>query len=184
MRISFGTIEVEFSSQPSRLEMEKRLSNAGLKYELIDTANEYSRCFYSLEFKPQMERQQSSRRSIGLSSSRTGVEPQLLLNLATNLLYLGIDQSVFIFSTLAAPTRRLDLTSPFYWMALFSTLDRILVVHEIGILWLDTNGDIVWRHDAADIISSVALQEPRTVELQLLEGGRTNLDLVTGTVLD
>jgi hypothetical protein len=69
-------------------------------------------------------------------------------------------------------------------MTFFPALERILVVHEIGLSWLDMTGDVVWRYDASDIISSVALPGSLTLELRLFEGGRTTLELTTGRELD
>jgi hypothetical protein len=160
--------------------MERELERRGYAFEIIQTEQEHPRTFYSLEFHPDLRDQGSSPRSIGLCASRTGIEPQLLVDPAAALLYVGIDASILIINHSAALVKRLDLPSPFYWMTLFNRLTRILVVHEIGLLCLDSEGSIVWRHDTADIISFISLRAANTLEVKLLEGGTTSLDLKTG----
>jgi hypothetical protein len=184
MRLSFGMYSIELVTHTCRRELDSALQKIGARQEVIDVANGEGNAFYVLKFKPEIiESPESGSRFIGLCSSRTGIEPQILLNTSTKQLYLGLDSSLLIFTIPSGPTRCLNLDGPFYSMTLFQALERILVVHEIGLLWLDTSGDIVWHHDASDVISAVIRPAPDTLELRLFEGGRTALDLTTGRVL-
>lgn len=162
--------------------MESVLQRSGGPFEIIQTEQEHPRIFYSLEFRTDFGDQESTPRSIGLCASRTGIDPQLLFIPTPSLLYVAIDLSILIINRSAVLQKRLDLPSPFYWMTLFNALGRILVVHEIGLLWLDPEGTIVWRHDT-EIISFISLRTPDTIEVKLLEGGAISLDLKTGRVL-
>ena len=187
MRLSFGIYSIELATYASRRELDNALQQAGSRQEVIDAENGEGSVFYALKFTPEItgtESPESGSRFIGLCASRTGIEPQILFSASTKLLFLGLDSSLLIFATLPGPTRHLKLDGPFYSMTFFPALERILVVHEIGLLWLDMTGDVVWRHDASDVISTVALPESHTLELRLFEGGRTTLDLPTGRVLE
>jgi hypothetical protein len=180
MRISFDKYSIEITSHASRSDLQAKLQNSGGPYEMIETT-EYERAFYSIKFRPEFTASDLELRSIGLCSSQTGIEPQLLFNPVKGIFYLGADSSFFIFDSMTGPTRhrRVNLDSPFYWMSLFSALDRILVVHEIGLLWLRTDGDIVWRH-STEIISSISILDSQSINVKLMEGGHITLDMLTG----
>jgi hypothetical protein len=180
MRLSLGTYSIETTSYASRRELEKALQRIGGWPEVIDVASGEGSAFYLLKFGSEIKNPSQPNRHMGLCACRTGIEPQILLHAPLELVHLGLDSSLLIFSICTGLIKRLTLPSPFYWMSFFADLDTILVQHEIGLLSLNPKGDIVWSYDAGDIITSFALRAPRTLELGLFEGGRVTVDLVTG----
>jgi hypothetical protein len=181
MRISFDNYSVEMSSHANRAELETKLRNSGGPYEVFER-KDHEHLFYSLELRPEFTNLESHRRSFGLCGSTTGVEPQVLISASSRCLYVGMDSTLFILSIFAAPPRRLELGSPFYWMTLFHDLNKILVVHEIGLLCINVNGDLLWQQ-ATDIIASAALSKDHRLEVLFMGGGGIDLDLHTGKVL-
>lgn len=184
MRLSLGTYSIQISAYTSRRELESALQRTGGQPDFIDVANGEGSIFYLLKFASELENSARPNRYIGLCACRTGIEPQILLYSPLELVYVGLDSSLLRFSIGVGLTKRLTLDSPFYWMALFGDLDKILVVHEIGLLCLNTKGEIVWTYDAGDVIASTTLLSPQTLKLSYFEGGGSALDLTTGRMLD
>jgi hypothetical protein len=183
MRISLATYDLQFAAHASKSEMEMHLQRAGRPYDILQAAGGHERRFYSLEFHPQIETLKSRFASIGLCSYGSGIEPQILLNTISELVYVGFDSSLLIFAVPAVLVKRMNLDGPFYSMTLFQSLDRILVVHEIGLLWLSPVGNVEWQRPT-DIISKVLLRPSDTLEVTQLDGSRTVVHLTTGQVTD
>src|SRR5215510_6618079 len=184
MRLSFRTHSIQVTTYWSRRELDTALQSFGGQQEIIDVADGEGSAFYPLKFVADLENSRLGNRHIVLCACRTGIKPQVLLSNASKLAYLGLDTSLLVSTASATLTKRIDLGSPFYWITLFDELEKILVAHEIGLLCLDNRGDIIWKYDAGDIVSSVALFPPRTISLSLLEAGNLALDLTTGRTLE
>jgi hypothetical protein len=117
---------------------------------------------------------------IGLCSSRTGIEPELLFDCAASVVYVGVDSSLCVVDMKNQQTKRLDLGAPFYWMAHLAAHNTTLVVYETGLLSLNPGGGIAWKHETHDVIATVALSSGDTLHVTLLEGGTTSVDLMSG----
>lgn len=182
MRLSFATFGVELQVCQSRTDLDNVMQAFEGHRELIDTTRGQANSFYLLSLRPQIGISTTAARCVGICAARTGLEPQALISQRHELLYVGLNSSVLIVDK-TAPTKVVDLDGCFYSMTLFSRADRILVIHEIGLLWLTPNGEIDWRYDT-DIIASVALATPHTLDVRLLEGHQTTVDLSNGKILN
>lgn len=182
MRLSLNSWNVEFSSHASQAELETRLRRSGQPFRVLDASGGYARRFYSLDLQPQFAGSESRPTIIGFHSSQTGIEPQLLLNPTASAVYVGMASSVFSFNVPVLQTKQLDLASPFYWMTRFDTLNGILVVHEVGLVWMRTDAEVIWEHKTDDIVSSITLRSAEVVEVRLIGGEGTTLSLRTGRV--
>jgi len=183
MRIAFNTWDIEFHSHACIEDIEARFAKRNQPLVVLDASGGYARQFYSLEFRPQIKSPDSKQVSVALHSSRLGIEPQLLPNPANGFLYVGIDSSVFIFNVPNLPAKRLNLTSPFYWMTHFASQGGILIAYETGLLWMNIDGDTIWQHSVDDIITGASLPSHDMIEVTLLEGGSAKLDLKSGDLL-
>jgi hypothetical protein len=100
MRLSFGMYSIEPAIYASRRELNSALQQVGASQDVVDVANGEGSAFYALKFKPEsaeIESPESDRRFIGLCSSPTRIEPQILLSASTKLLFLGLDSSSLSF---------------------------------------------------------------------------------------
>ena len=181
MRLSFATFSVELQSCQSRRDLDDLLKAFEGPRELIESTHGPANSFYILKLTPQIDDTSVTDRYLGICASRTGIEPQTLVDARHELLYVGLDSSVLIVQRTSA-TKVISLDGCFYSMTLFPGADGVLVVHEIGILWLAPNGQVDWRYDT-DIIARVALSTPQTLDVKLLEGHKTTVDLSNGKVL-
>jgi hypothetical protein len=182
VRISFHSWDVQFNSHTSEAEMKARLGRSGQPFDVLDVSGGYPRQFYSLELQPQFAGSKESSARIGLCSSRTGIEPQLLCDCVLNVVYVGVDSSLCVLDLKNQQTKRLELGAPFYWMARLTTHNATLVVYETGLLSLIPGGEIVWKHETHDVIATVALSSHDALQVALLEGGTAVVDLVSGRV--
>ena len=180
MRISYHLWDVEFREYTSEAEMETRLRRSAPPFEVHDASGGYARQFYSLEFRPQVEGTETTHSSVGFCSSKTGIEPQVLLIPAVNLVCVGIDSSLYMLDMKRQRTKRVDLGAPFYWMAHLTSQDSILVVHEIGVLLLSSCGETVWERTVDGIISSVRLPSHSSLEIALSGGDTFTVNLKPG----
>jgi hypothetical protein len=160
--------------------MKARLGRSGQPFDVLDVSGGYPRQFYSLELQPQFANSKESSTRIGLCSSRTGIEPQLLFDDNINMLYVGVDSSLCVLNLKNQQIKRLELGAPFYWMAHLTPHNATLVVYETGLLSLIPGGGIVWKHETHDVIATVALSSHDALQVTLLEGDTAVVDLVSG----
>jgi hypothetical protein len=115
-----------------------------------------------------------------LQNART-IQPGLLSLDTVLLLYLGVDEAVFV---LDLPTGELvahyDLGTPFLWFQLSD--DQIFAVCELEIYAFTLHGGLKWTTNFPDVLKQVEVKGER-LEVTDLSGQKYHVDSLTGKML-
>ena len=122
--------------------------------------------------------------AIGVISQILGLKPHLLMIPERSKLLLGFNSQVVIFDVMRPDTyMSVSLNfSPFRSFFRLDSSELILVFHEIGVLALDFNGDVHWKHDRGVITDAMLIKE--VLRLEFMDEAPMSIDIKTGALIE
>ncbi len=178
MTLTCGQHSLESRRMATESELQKMLEDVEGAV-MLGQPSEFKEAFYFVHVTsgPPANRQLH----LGIRQDEVGLEPAILLVPESSLVVAGFGESVAgieLGSSSVAFT--LDLPHQFYR---FLVLPRFLVVvHEIGLTAVNFMGQILWSHDAGDIVLDATLTES-SIQLLLYDGHDVRVSLSDGKKL-
>jgi hypothetical protein len=122
------------------------------------------------------------RFGIGILSQGLGLKPHLLLIPERYELVLGFNAEIAAFNIKHRESSyRIDLNrSPFRSFVRLRELKVLLIFHEIGVLGLGEDGQVLWRHER-DVITYSMIQG-RRLSLHFMDASSVEIDVVNGSL--
>lgn len=133
--------------------------------------------FFSVIIRPVDDRLEGI--GVGICSLGIGLQPVIYLQEESNKLIIGYNSNVCGLNlNNGAMTFCYKLNSPFYDIVVLPIQYRILIQHEVGVVMLTEEGEILWKFDG-DIITGLQHSE-NALELQFMDMPTVSLALDSG----
>ena len=163
----------------SRAELESRLPHN--QSILIGKGAESPRRYYALE----VEAPNQETLTIGIISSHHGIRPAWIVSPDRATAAIGYDSSVTFVSLMDLKVLADDyLDGVFFRFIDQPELDRVLVLHELGVTNFDFSGRELWSVPTPDIAESAQLIGEATISVRHQGEGREMLvDLRSGSLI-
>ena len=179
MRISIGINELKLEKLESLTlnEINNHFSSSKAKVIMLDKAEDPI-SHYRLSYRASGS--ENPIVEIRFFSSFT-VDPALLQIHESNEILIGYDEYVTgINLDRLSHSFDIRLDAPFY--NFLNYLDNIIIVYEIGVMSIDTEGITNWTFQSDDIISSFEIQG-KSIMINLFEGDRIKIELDSGHIM-
>jgi len=146
-----------------------------------ENAQQYNK-FYCL--KGYLLGDRSNCFSIGIISEGHGLAPECLVVGSKNVILVGSDKTVYVIDYLEKKiSQSIPLDSLFYHFVSIVEFGIVLIVHETGIIAMNSNLKVIWvyssdiicKHEIDGSLIKLSFFEDKPVELSIFDGTRQNI---------
>ena len=160
---------IHFFNCESRSEMMNRLE--GVQSAIVGLDSEGIREYYIADL---------NRCMVGVCSQGFGIRPSGFELSVDELCFLGYNETVSVICSKSCQRKfEIELGSPFYEFIYTDEGNPIVAVHELGVVCLSPQGEVLWQVET-DIVDSVQLEPTKKVVIKLMEGESFEVDMLSG----
>jgi len=161
-------------------QMENYLANRSGRHYILGGDTERSREFFSIIVR--LAEQPIESIGMGICSIGVGLQPHILPIVQAKRVFVGFNSELYAVNLSDATLAfHLELDSLFYCFVPAHLPDRILVQHEIGLVMLTADAEILWKFER-DVITNQQLANGK-IFLEFMDAPSVFLSLETGQIL-
>ena len=180
MVVTIGSYKLEHRQWSNKIQLREYLAKRCRKYAILGKNIEDTQEFFSVIIQAAEPPLDNS--GVGICSMVIGLQPEIYLQPQNRILLVGFNSTVYGVDLLDSTVAFChELNSPFYYFAPVSMPPRILVQHEVGIVMLTEEGEVLWKFDG-DIITGLQYYDNK-LELQFMDTSPISLELESGKPL-
>lgn len=165
-------MEIQLESIDSRSELLERLRTA--RHVLLGDDDESAREFFIVHMPASL---------IGLCLQGHGILPSWFIDELNDIVWIGYNSKV---ANVNLSSCRMNFTIELDWVffEILCQMDdgSIIVVHELGVVRINTSGEIVWAWVAGDVVTEFS-DEGESVRLETEAGETAVIDKRVGVAL-
>jgi len=177
MNITIGKDFLQIEKVDSRNVLLNKLKHCLKGYVTLGDNSEQEKDFYLVKLFSQEDGSQHF--GVGIISEGHGLKPNIMVNHLENSIFLGFNKEVVLFDSLnKVVIKRYQIGSLFYKFMSLPEQNFALVVHELGIIKLEINGNIIWNY-TSEIIHGLKMVD-NIIELLQDDGSIIHVSLLSG----